>query len=157
VLFASNNTTNVPSETSSLLIQDPRLLAGDVVSIALASQLLGLVDVLNDPTFWQQGGWLQPISTTESTLPILVQRDSILSICWLIAALGWKGYNDDNGSDLQRTVQIAAGFCVLRVALGFAVSLLGHADFVLWDIVRQCYFTIILVGTFRFLYSQYIR
>lgn len=156
----ANNITDAPTEESSLLIQDSTLLVVDVISIALASQLLGLADTLNDPEFWQQGGWLQPISTTESTLPTLVQRDSILTICWLLAALTWKGYNnkeDESTDEVQLILQIATSFCALRVALGFVVSMLGHADFGVWDSIRQCYFTIILVGSFRFLYSQYIR
>jgi hypothetical protein len=134
-------------------------LAVDVVSIALASQLLGLADVLNDPTFWQQGGWFQPISPADSTstLPTLVQRDSILTICWVLSALGWKGYSDSDEAELDTSVRIGVSFIVLRLALGFALPLVGLADFDVWDSIRQCYFAIILVGSFRFIYSQYIR
>ena len=144
----------------ALTIQDTRLLAGDVISIALASQLLGLADTLNDPNFWQQGGWLQPISTTEFTLSTLVQRDSILTICWLISALAWEGYSiDDNTTEESQSsiVSIAATFCVLRVALGFVMSIVGHVDLDVWDSIRQCYFAILLVGSFRLLYSQYTK
>lgn len=156
----SHNTTDAsPETTSSTLIQDPRLLAVDVVSIALASQLLGLADVLNDPTFWQQGGWFQPISPADSTstLPTLVQRDSILTICWVLSALGWKGYNDGGEEELETSVRIGVSFIVLRLALRLAMSFVDLADFDVWDSIRQCYFAIILVGSFRFLYSQYIR
>ena len=155
-LFLANNSTESLSESNSLLIQDSRLLVGDVVSIALASQLLGLVDVLNDPSFWQQGGWFQPMSTTQSTLPVMVQRDSVLTICWLLSALGLKGYNDSE-TDTSTLVQTAVSFCVVRVALGLGMSVVGHTDLGLWDSIRQCYFTIMLVGSFRFLYSQYTR
>lgn len=161
-LLLANNATNIVPEPDSL-IQDSFLLVGDIVSIALASQLLGLVDVLNDASFWERGGWFQPISPTESTstLPTLVQRDSMLTICWLLSALGCDSYkfddSDNNDTILSTTVRIAVGFCALRLALGFAMSLASHDDFDAWESIRQCYFTIILVGSFRFLYLQYTR
>lgn len=155
-LFA-NNTTNVPTN-EDVVIQDTRLLAGDVISVALASQLLGLADTLNDPNFWKQGGWFQPMSATESTLPTLVQRDSILTICWVISALAWKGYamNNKTAEESQSSIgSMAVTFCVLRVALGFIMSLVSHVDFDVWDTIRQCYYSIILIGSFRLLYNQY--
>lgn len=158
LLFAKNITDTSPKE-SSMLVQDSSLVAVDVVSIAMASQLLGLADTLNDPKFWQQGGWFQPMSAMESTLPTLVQRESILTICWLLSALAWKGYNANETETHQSSIaSIAVTFCGLRVALGLAMSVLGgHVDFDVWDSIRQCYFAIVLVGSLRFLYSQYIR
>jgi hypothetical protein len=158
-LCANNakNSTDFFNFDSQLTISDSRLLLVDIVSIALAAQLLGLLDVLNDPTFLERGGWFQPISPVKSTLPELIQRDSILSLCWILSALGWKGYEvTDVEEDGGKTLLIASGFIVFRFAFETAISFAaGHRDFDVWEMIRQCYFAILLVGSFRFLYSRY--
>jgi hypothetical protein len=156
----TNNTTDVSKFDWLLEISDPRLLVGDMISIALAAQLLGLVDVLNDPTFLQRGGWFQPISPVESTLPVLVQRDSMLSICWILSALGWKGYeytSNVGGGVGKTTLRIAAGFVGLCFLFDLVMSYVGQVSFDAWETIRQCYFALLLVGSFRFIYSQYNR
>jgi hypothetical protein len=153
----AKNSTDFFKSDSQLTVSESRLLLVDTVSIALTAQLLGLVDVLNDPTFLERGGWFQPISPVESTLPVLIQRDSILSMCWILSALGWKGYEvtdvEENG---RKTLRIAAGFIALRFAFETAISFgAGRLDFDVWETIQQCYFVILLVGSFRFLYTQY--
>lgn len=154
----AKNITDTSKFDSHVEISDPRLLVGDIISVALAAQLLGLVDVLNGPSFLQRGGWFQPISPVESTLPVLIQRDSILSICWILSALAWKGYEYTNvEKGVGKTLGIAAGFVGLRVLFDLVMSYAGHINFDAWETIRQCYFALLLVGSFRFIYSQYNR
>jgi len=93
-------------ENSSTVIRDffyipeTRLLSGAICTLLMACQLLGLADVLNRPEFWTNGGIFQPISlgppdpvTGASTLLKLVQRDSIMSITWVLAALKNGAYD----------------------------------------------------------------
>jgi hypothetical protein len=154
---SAKNSTGFSEFDSQLTISDSRLLLVDIVAISLAAELLGLVDVLIDPTFLERGGWFQPISPVESTLPVLIQRDSIFSMCWILSALGWKGYEvTDVEEDFGKTLRIAAGFIALRFAFELAISYTaGHGDFDVWETIRQSYFVILLVGSFRFLYSRY--
>lgn len=74
-----------------------RLLVGDLLSIAIGTQLLGLVDVLNDLGFWANGGWLQPITIVSSTntLSLLMKRFCIVSFSWIICALAGRGFSEE--------------------------------------------------------------
>jgi hypothetical protein len=154
-----NETTSsvVDDRDDFLSIAEPGLLVTDIVSISIASQLLGLLDVLNDPTFWDNGGWLQGIKMP-ATLPTLIQRDSILSICWVMAALLTGGYAQTEvsirNSALRSTLFRTSGvFALLRVVAGIALD--GSNDVAdALDLFQQCYTTILMVGVFRFLYRQ---
>ena len=39
---------------------DGNVVGGDLLALVLACQLIGLVDVLNDPAFWAKGGFPSP-------------------------------------------------------------------------------------------------
>jgi hypothetical protein len=87
-----NPTTTILSSSSSLLtssdvslLKDPGLWISDFMALILASQLIGLLGVINSPEFIQNGGWFQPISAIPSTLDDLVQRISTFGIVWGIA------------------------------------------------------------------------
>ena len=87
-----NPTTSILSSSSSLLsssdvslLKDPGLWISDFMALILASQLIGLLGVINSPEFIQNGGWFQPISAIPSTLDDLVQRISTFGIVWGIA------------------------------------------------------------------------
>lgn len=66
---------------------DPILVYADIFAILIACQLLGLLDVLHDATFWRNGGWFQRITiiSTESssTLPIFLQRVASNTVCYI--------------------------------------------------------------------------
>jgi hypothetical protein len=86
-----NPTTTILSSSSLLsssdvsLLIDPGLWISDFMALILASQLIGLLGVTNDPEFIQNGGWFQPIPAIPSTLDDLVQRISTFAILWGIA------------------------------------------------------------------------
>jgi hypothetical protein len=146
-------------------IEDKGLLVADLVAIVIASQLMGLLDVLNDPDFVRNGGWLQPIRAVPSTLNVLVERISTLSLVWIVAALlGRKdSFSSDGVSDDVATVQKALGmvlnFGALRLLVAFAVAAAtqgGDLDY-FGEVLRECYFVGLAIPGFRFLYGQYFR
>jgi hypothetical protein len=65
---------------------DPGLWTSDFLAILLASQLIGLLDVVNSAEFIQNGGWFQPIPAVPSTLDDLVRRISSFAVLWAIAS-----------------------------------------------------------------------
>lgn len=79
-----NNNDDEKSEIE--LVMDPGLWTTDFLALILASQLIGLLDVINSPEFTENGGWFQPIPAVPSTLDDLVQRISSFGISWAIAS-----------------------------------------------------------------------
>lgn len=133
----------------------------DVGSILLAMQLMALVDVINDPVFWQNGGWNQPIPAVPKTFNTLMQRDSIVTITWTLAALQRNGFTREafltNEAALGNAFRIWIDFVLLRVVGGVAFAQVTQTDIDVIDIARQCWFTGLLVCTCRYIYSQYNR
>ena len=87
----TNNTNKKSIAASSLppdlsLLMDPGLWISDFLAVILASQLIGLLDVVNNPTFIQNGGWFQPVLVAPTTLDDLVQRISSSAIIWAISS-----------------------------------------------------------------------
>ena len=87
----TDNTNKKSIAASSLapdvsLLMDSGLWISDFLAVILASQLIGLLDVVNNPEFTQNGGWLQPIPAVPSTLDDLVQRISSFAIMWAISS-----------------------------------------------------------------------
>ena len=107
----------------------------DVLSIALAMQLLGLTDVLNDPQFWNNGGWFQPVTSTglSNTLPVVVQRVSLVGISWLTTAFVGNGLSVTTTiPTTTKMVQLLLFFAVTLGVLEGAVQVATSAD-LLWD------------------------
>jgi hypothetical protein len=131
-------------------IPEPRLLAVDVISVAIAVHLMAFSDVLSDP--------LQFLPPNPSPLPTLMQRDSLLTVCWILSALCLNGYQQETvASDLsvvRSTTRIAAMFTVLRVVSGAAVAYFASNSFEGWECLLQCYMTAVTVGALRFFYGQ---
>jgi drug/metabolite transporter superfamily protein YnfA len=70
---------------SQLSMIDPILVYADIFAVVIACQLMGLIDVLNDDTFWRNGGWFQPIVIdSSSTLPIFLRRVATDSVCYIL-------------------------------------------------------------------------
>lgn len=150
-------------------IDDYGLIVGDIFAVIIASQLMGLLDVLNDPEFSRQGGWLQPIPAVPSTLGTLVERISTLSLLWLAAAFSEEeSYSftaiEDEKSSILVALTIAVNFvalrCILEVILGFATGSNFDGDILenarLGLALRDCYFVVLGLPAFRFLYTKYL-
>jgi hypothetical protein len=141
-------------------IEDPRLLVGDVFSIVIASQLMGLLDALNNPEFARNGGWFQPIPELPSTLGILVERISTLSLVWILAALSeedsFSSVSVENEKvSILMALTIVVDFVALRLLLGCTLGFTSHTDISFGPLLRDCYLVALMLPGFRFLYSQY--
>jgi hypothetical protein len=150
-------------------IEEPGLLIADLFAIAIACQLMGLLDVVNDPTFYLKGGWAQPLPVVPSTLGVLVGRFSLLSVIWIIVGLFRKDAFvaqsvETNEMAIQKALRIWVDFSLLRVA--FAVAIAGYTsmhsthgaggdDIEIVVALRQCYFVGLAIPAMRFLYGQY--
>jgi hypothetical protein len=166
-IFMGQN--NTEEDTSSPLwssftsrVEDPSLLAVDVFAIAIASQLMGLLDILNDPEFVKNGGWFQPIPAVPSTLNVLVERFSILTLSWLSVSLARNGSfgKDAVATDeaaIKTSLRILLDFSALRFVIGILFSQAVGSDPDVLSLLRDSYFVGLAVTGFRFLYGQYFR
>jgi hypothetical protein len=109
------------------------ILAADLVGIVLACQLLGLVDVLTDRSFWAQGGWFQPIPAIPASLSVLVGRISENALAVAACSLVVGGYRSSAVASTERlqyiglrtTILYALSRLLLGVGLGY---MLGAPD-----------------------------
>lgn len=147
-------------------IQDQRLLACDLVAILIASQLMGLVDAVNDPDFSRNGGWLQPIPAVPSTLNALIEKISVVGLFWFPSSMirlqvpsSSSTFSPDESvvNDLGEVLPTVALFCIFRIGVAVILSNISHVDFDLFPAIRDCYFVGLATISFRFLYSQYFR
>ena len=169
-----------PLSPDVALLMDPGLWTSDFLALILASQLIGLLNVINSPEFIANGGWFQPIPAVPSTLDDLVQRISSFAITWAIAStsvvsLTKTTANDavqQNSSDegdtsiiLQKNIESLAVFGILQIIGNGIVSGLegandlanidGNPVMPWWDIVRNCYYVGLSTSGLRYLYDQY--
>jgi len=170
LFLQQNNTTPSKLERNAIeeIIPDRYLLACDCIAIAIASQLIGLLDIVNDPNFASAGGWLQPIPAVPSTLGVLVTRTASLILIWLgtgltvvpVISKGDRLFSeeavDTDEHAIGNALKAATAFSVVRISLGI---LLGGVDDPngLGSLARDCYFVALTVTAFRFLYGQYFR
>ena len=166
-LFLQKNSTDSNSAShgtvySFFQIDDIGLLTSDLLAIAIASQLMGLLDIVNDPSFIANGGWTQPIPAIPSTLGTLIQRFATLSVLWIIAALNRrdtytaKSIETDEAA-IKNAVQIWITFCLVGIILAVTVSFIAQSDLDASTILREAYIVGLSVPTFRFLYGRYFR
>ena len=171
----SNDNRNDPYDDKKISRDNTRddnpfpFLLPDAFAILLASQLMGLLDVVNDPHFAQAGGWLQPIPAVPSTLGILVQRVALLGVLWIVASTT-VSMDDTNRKGTENTFpswndgKPLAIFASLRVVVGAIYTILSSSsstDTLLPDStdwlassLRDGYFVALFVVTLRFLYKK---
>ncbi len=142
-------------------VEDPRLLACDLLAILLACQLIGLSDVFLSSSFWNHGGFVQPVTVSSfSTLPILMKRDSLLSICWITSSLYNKAYSHsaltDDVSVVKSVFSIFTDFCSLMIISSLLMAISSHAMVDTFELLRELWFAVLVVGTLRFAYSRTI-
>jgi len=146
-----------------LEIPVPRLLTVDIIGCLVSCELLGLADVMSDNQFWLNGGFFQPLLAVPITLGTLVQRDSVTSVAWILAALVKNGYSEsavfsDDSSTLKCAATIWLDYCSIRIVLALLSSaLLTHLPVDGLDLARQCWFTACVLLTFRYIFSKYSR
>ena len=150
------------------------LLIADLVGLLLASQLMGLLDVLNDSNFWQTGGWLQPITldSSASSVSTLTQRFATTACLYVAGAFGCGAFSmtpiENEGASvikmaLQKALQGTAGFFFLRVVLAIGMVALGQRQehelaLSIQDVLRDTYFVALATASTRyFVYNFYNR
>jgi hypothetical protein len=143
------------------------LLLPDAFAIILACQLMGLLDIVNDPQFTQAGGWFQPIPAMPSTLRVLMQRVALLSILWMVStsiasSATSKTVKEEDSLLTVNEWQPLAVFGFLRVLervistawLSSPNRLLESTDWLAISL-RDVYFVALFILTLRFLYKKY--
>jgi hypothetical protein len=158
-----NSTTDTKFSFDTYIeVGEPRILQCDLVMVAVACELLGLLDVLMDPSFWQKGGLNQPIPLIPPTLGTLLQRFCGLSFAWLLAGSSWRGFQQESiATDdalIWTTASMCVTFAILRVGLEYLVAMIGTDSAVdLVDLTRQIYFSLLTLCAGRLIYSKYNR
>lgn len=102
----TNPITKIESANSRSLFKlnsdfdlDPTLLVPDLLGVAVACELLGLLDAVNEPSFLQNGGWLQSAGGgVPTSLPLLVSRFSTDSVFWIASCFGVSTIINGNGN-----------------------------------------------------------
>jgi hypothetical protein len=160
-------------------IADRSLWTADVLGMAVACQLLGLVDAVTAQDFVTNGGWFQPITVQSSTttLPTLVQRFSVNTVVWTMAATvlpllptaasgtrpeyyGEMMLQDSLWNTRKIFVLVLVVFVLLRVTLdvgvvaflmvtGTAHDLPNELQLRMLETLRECYFVGLAMATTR--------
>jgi hypothetical protein len=164
---SSNSSPNSsPNDNDIFFIEEPRLLIGDIISLLLACQLMGLVDVLNTPEFWISGGFAQPVDLSPeggstSTLGTLVKRDSVMSIAWVVSSIKNRGYTlgtiVDDLTAIKCSFAIFLDYCSILIIFALVQAFGTNASVNAIEIVRQSYYTILMICSFRFIYGRVNR
>lgn len=147
----------IPKRTAQIftLIEDKKLLSLDVMSILVSNQLRGFNDVIEDPSFWADGGFTQPIfsPSAHNTLTTFVQRDCILTGLWLAVAYGYGAYANEKIS-LKSVGYIVFTFCILRLLLDVSLSSFSVSSMDLMSTFKDLWYAIVIVLAFRFVYYR---
>lgn len=142
------------------------LILTDLVGVLVACQIIGLLDVLNDPSFYDNGGWLQPIPSFPSSLPTLVQRIAFYSTLFVSSSplLGFYKQNLNvikSHAEIQTAIAFSfVGF--LGATIIAASSLGGYSEFFQsaygsFGAMRDCYVIVLVTWAARFLYRSLFR
>lgn len=135
-------------------IESSRLLLGDLITILLTCQLLGLADAIGVEGL---EGFLLPI-TMPTTMGTLVQRDATISLAWILAALKNESYLVASISTdealLKSVLETFVDYCILRIGGALALAFAMHQPVDGVELLRQCWFTLLMLGAFRFLYAK---
>ena len=144
VLYGSKSNNN--GDNGSF---DANLLTGDIIAVVVACQLIGLIDVLNDATFWEKGGFAQSIPAVPSTLGTFVQRVSSGCVCWILSS-----FIGSNAATIPSTAKVVFLFGLLQLGLAFAVSQTASVGFDPLLVARDCYFAAIVASGWRYFYAK---
>lgn len=141
-------------------IPDPKLLAGDLLFVLMINFLLQIANEVGEPNFWYSGGFSQPMTLSSTSLLDVIDRDSKMSISWILGALRQRSYSTssvaDDGTAIKVAVQVWVDYCTLRILLELGESLLfTHSTISVWLIGREFWYTLIVMTFFRWAYSRF--
>jgi hypothetical protein len=131
---------------------DGDVMIRDSIAISVAYELIGLIDTLNDSSFWILGGFAQPIPLVPLTLANFVQRTALTSICWIFSNAFMS-----NPINLGTAWKVILIFLLLQFGLSFVVD----QGIVGWNFdplleLRNCYVTLSLIFGWRYLFQKYL-
>jgi hypothetical protein len=140
-------------------IDEPLLLAFDLLALILTTQLLILTEILLQPSFWDGGGFNQPVTLSSfSSLGYFVRRDCLLSICWVVSAVYNRGYNYaafvNDLESIKSSLRIFVDFSSLLIITKLILAGLGRMPVDGLEILREAWFVIFVLALFRFVYSR---
>ena len=162
-LFMSTNSTDSDDGDTGgylskfLIVEEPRLVVLDLVSILLVCQLLGFADAVTQQNFWSDGGFLQPISFPTS-FGLLFHRYAEMGLAWIMASLKNGGYRYasilDEETSVRYSLNTFTDYCILRVAGAIYVAFSLNLPVDGMEILRQVWFTVICLTAFRVFYAR---
>ena len=132
-------------------IQEPRILVCDLCAILIACEILGLLD---DLAVDGLQSFTEPITFHSfSTLPLLIKRDSLLSICWILSNLKNDGFSASvvakEMSVIKSVFASFVDFCSLVIIYTLCSSYLSHQAADGNDVLRQVSSSLIVLLSFR--------
>ena len=152
--------TNQPIKMEFFDIENQRMLLLDLSMIFVTCQLLGLVDIVSERGL---SDFLEPIQLSKiTTLGVLVKRDCILSICWVLSCLKNKGYAweaiEDDSSSIKRSLIVFVDFCSLLIVASLAASIVLHDGPIdALELLREAWFILLIIPASRSLYGSLFR
>ena len=88
----------------------------------------------------------------------LVQRDAAISLAWVLAALKNEGYLvasiSTDEAIIKSVLETFVDYCILRVGGALALAFVMHQPVDGMELLRQCWFTLLMLGSFRYLYAK---
>jgi hypothetical protein len=134
-------------------IQEPQLLVCDLCAILIACEILGLLD---DLAVDGLQSFTEPITFHSfSTLPLLIKRDSLLSICWILSNMKNDGFSAlvavNEMSVIKSVFASFVDFCSLVIIYTLCSSYLSHQAADGNDVLRQVSTSLIALLSFRFM------
>ena len=131
----------------------------DLFGVAVAAQLVGLQDVLGETSFWQGGGWFQPVTfeSGSSVLSELLQRFSMMSSVFLGASwiVGSPKALTDNTSILQFAIKSAVTYGMIRLLVEVGTAALSNEEVLLTHTLRETYMIALANATTRYVLNNY--
>lgn len=138
-------------EKDIFYVQEPQLLVCDLFAILIACEILGLLD---DLAIDGIQSFMEPITFNSfSTLPLLIKRDSLLSICWILSSLKNGSFYDvavaDEISVIKSVFASFVDFCSLVIIYTLCSSYFSNQVADGNDLLRQVSTSLIILLSFR--------
>jgi hypothetical protein len=120
----------------------------DTMAITVAYELIGLIDTLNDSSFWILGG----IPLVPLTLATFVQRTALSCLCWILSNTFIS-----NPINVEKLWKVISTFLLFQFALSFVVNQVTvGAQYDPWFELRDCYVTLSVIFGWRYLFRKYL-
>lgn len=141
-----NTPKSIMSNHDFLQIKEPRLFTSDIFAILVACELMGLLDRLTNDGVQII---LSPVTLESfSTLPILVERDCVLSICWIVSNL------KDGFSDTDVSISSIVSFFSLVFFFHVCNAFLWGSNFDAGDSSKQILISWSVIRSFRLILTR---